>query len=202
MDEVVCGMGRTGLMFGHQHYGITPDIVTLAKGVASAYMPISLTVTTEALFNAFLSDPTDELTYFRDISTYGGCAAASAAAIENMNIIDEEHLLDNVKAMGAYLLSSLESLLTLSHVGEVRGKGLLCGVELVEDKITKKPLPEGDVIRIVGEMAANGVLVGRTNRSCPGHNNIINMAPAFIVSKSDIDVIVGTMRRAIETVLH
>ena len=72
MDEVVCGMGRTGTMFGYQHYNFIPDMVTLAKGLASAYMPISATVTTEAVFSGFLHDPADNLGYFRDISTFGG----------------------------------------------------------------------------------------------------------------------------------
>jgi taurine-pyruvate aminotransferase len=200
LDEVVCGMGRTGTMFGYQHWGITPDMVTLAKGVASAYAAISATVTTEAVFKAFLHDPSNKLAYFRDISTYGGCTGSSSAAIENLKIIDEEHLLENVKTMGAYLLDSLKDLLSLPNVGEVRGRGLLCGVELVSDKTTKVPLPEETVVRIVGEMATRGVIVGRINRSCPGFNNIINMAPAFVVTKSDIDAIVGTMRAAIEKV--
>lgn len=201
MDEVVCGMGRTGTMFGYQHYGVTPDIVTMAKGVASAYMPISVTVTTEDLFTSFLHDPGDKLAYFRDISTYGGCAAGCSAALENMAIIEEENLLDNVRAMGDYLLAGLKELGKLPYVGDVRGKGLLCGVELVEDKASRKPLPEGKVIQVVGEMAANGVLVGRTNRSLPGHNNIINIAPAYVVTRDDIDVILRALRAAMTKVL-
>ena len=101
MDEVVCGMGRTGTMFGYQQYGVAPDIVTMAKGVASAYMPISITATTEDIFTAFLHDPADRLAYFRDISTYGGCASACTAALENIKIIEEENLLANVTAMAA-----------------------------------------------------------------------------------------------------
>ncbi|MBI4806046.1 MAG: aminotransferase class III-fold pyridoxal phosphate-dependent enzyme [Desulfovibrio sp.] len=201
MDEVVCGMGRTGTMFGYQQYGVTPDIVTMAKGVASAYMPISITATTEDIFKAFLHDPADKLAYFRDISTYGGCAAACTAALENMKIIEEENLLSNVTAMGAYLLDGLRGLLTHPNVGDVRGKGLLCGVEFVEDKKSKKPLPESKVIQIVGEAAAQGVLLGRTNRSFPGLNNIINMAPAYVVTKADIDAIVSTLRQAIAKIL-
>jgi len=201
MDEVVCGMGRTGTMFGYQQYDVVPDIVTMAKGVASAYMPISITATTEDIFKAFLHDPADKLAYFRDISTYGGCASACTAALENMNIIEEENLLSNVTAMGSYLLDGLNGLLSHPNVGDVRGKGLLCGVELVEDKKSKKPLPEGKVIQIVGEAAAQGVLLGRTNRSFPGLNNIINMAPAYVVTKVDIDAIVSTLRQAISKIL-
>jgi len=200
MDEVVCGMGRTGTMFGYQHYGVTPDIVTMAKGVASAYMPISCTVTTEEVF-ASLQDPKDPLSYFRDISTFGGCAAGSTAALENLRIIEDEHLLDNVKTMGEYLLEGLKENLSHVNVGDVRGKGLLCGIEFVVDKDSKTPLEEGKVIAICGEMAARGVLVGRTNRSFKNQNNIINLAPAYVVTREDIDIMLATLRDAIKTVL-
>jgi taurine-pyruvate aminotransferase len=199
MDEVVCGMGRTGPMFGYQHYGIVPDMVTMAKGVASAYMPISCTVTTEKVF-AGLQVSGDRLAYFRDISTFGGCAAGPAAALENMRIIEREKLLANVTAMGEYFMEGLQS---LSHpnVGEVRGKGLLLGMELVADKNSRQPLPEEKVIALCGEMAARGVLIGRTNRCFPEYNNVINFAPAYIVTKADMDIILKTLREALSSVL-
>lgn len=200
MDEVVCGMGRTGTMFGYQHYDVIPDMVTMAKGVASAYMPISCTVTNEEVF-ASLQNSTDKLSYFRDISTFGGCAAGSTAAIENIKIIEAENLLANVTKMGEYLLEGLKENLSHVNVGDVRGKGLLAGVEFVVDKASKTPLAEEKVIAICGEMAANGVLVGRTNRSFPNQNNIINIAPAYIVTKSDIDIILKTFRAAVNKVL-
>lgn len=200
MDEVVCGMGRTGTMFGYQHYNVIPDMVTMAKGVASAYMPISCTVTNAKVFDS-LQSTKDNLSYFRDISTFGGCAAAATAANENLNIIENEKLLDNVVAMGDVLLEGLKENLSHPNVGDVRGKGLLVGIEFVEDKASKKPLPESKVIAICGEMAANGVLVGRTNRSFPDQNNIINMAPAYIVTKDDIAIMLKAMREAIAKVL-
>jgi taurine-pyruvate aminotransferase len=200
MDEVVCGMGRTGLMFGYQHYGVTPDIVTMAKGVASAYMPVSCTVTTEAVFSA-LQSTDDTLSYFRDISTFGGCAAGPVAALVNMEIIEKENLLANVKAMGDYLTAGLRELLGHPNVGDVRGKGLLVGIEFVTDKASKTPLPEEKVIALCAETAARGVLVGRTIRSFPGQNNIINFAPAYIVTKEDIDIILKTLREAMQNVL-
>lgn len=200
MDEVVCGMGRTGTMFGYQHYDVLPDIVTMAKGVASAYMPISCTVTTEAFFSS-LQGSKDKLSYFRDISTFGGCVGGPTAAIENIRIIEDEKLLDNVIHMGNYLIEGLKETLSHTNVGDVRGKGLLCGIELVEDKASKKPLPEEKVIAVCGAMAAEGVLVGRTNRSFPNQNNVINFAPAYIVTKDDIDIILKTLRSALKSVL-
>ncbi|MFQ3357414.1 MAG: taurine-pyruvate aminotransferase, partial [Paracoccaceae bacterium] len=83
IDEVVCGVGRTGAWFGYQNYGVKPDFVTMAKGVASGYAAISCTVTTEAVFDMFKDDPSDPMSYFRDISTFGGCTSGPAAALEN-----------------------------------------------------------------------------------------------------------------------
>jgi len=110
IDEVVCGVGRTGEWFGYQHYGVQPDIVTMAKGVASGYAAISLCVTTEAVFDMFKDDDSDPLNYFRDISTFGGCTSGPAAAMENMRIIENEGLLANTTAMGARLIDNLNAL--------------------------------------------------------------------------------------------
>lgn len=200
MDEVVCGMGRTGTMFGYQHYDVKPDMVTMAKGVASAYMPISCTVTTEEVFNS-LQVASDKMGYFRDISTFGGCAGGTTAAIENLKIIENEHLLDNVKNMGARLLNGMKEASSHPNVGDVRGEGLLCGIDFVVDKASKTPLPEDKVIAICGDMASKGVLVGRTNRSFRNGNNILNIAPAYIVTEQQIDRILKTLHESIKTVL-
>ena len=104
--------------------------------------------------------------------------------------------------MGNYLLDGLKEIeKEHPNVGQARGVGLLTGIELVVDKGTKEPLPEEKVIAICGEMAKEGVLVGRTNRSFPNMNNVINIAPAYIVTKADIDIIVNTLRGAIKKVL-
>jgi taurine-pyruvate aminotransferase len=200
IDEVVCGLGRTGKMFAYQHYDLAPDIVTMAKGVASAYMPISVTAATEDLFKS-LQAGEGKLGYFRDISTFGGSAAAAAAALENLLIIERENLIDNVQQMGNYLLEGLKENLDHPNVGDVRGLGLLAGVEFVADKKTKTPLEEEKVIKVVSTMASKGVLVGRTNRSLPGFNTIVNFAPAYIVTKSDLDIIIKTFRETIYQVL-
>jgi taurine-pyruvate aminotransferase len=198
MDEVVCGMGRTGKWFGYQNYDVAPDMVTMAKGVASAYMPISVTAVREDVFKAFLNDPTDPMAYFRDISTFGGCAGGCAAALENARIIEDEHLLENTLTMGKRLLDGLQDMLSFACVGQARGVGLLAGLEIVADKATRAPAPEGFVIRIVSEIAAQGVLVGRTNRSIPGLNNTINFAPALCVSAAEIDTILAAVKKALE----
>ncbi len=201
MDEVVCGMGRTGKWFGYQHYGVKPDIVTMAKGVASGYAAISVTVTTEELFDGFKSDPSDPMSYFRDISTFGGCAAGPAAALENMRIIEEENLLDNVNTMGDYLVDRLRELQDKhALIGDVRGKGLFVGAELVKDRQTKEPVDEGVVMKIAAECLKQGVIIGRTNRSFHKLNNTICLSPALICTKDDIDEIVNAIDNAMTNI--
>ncbi len=201
IDEVVCGMGRTGKWFGYQHYGIKPDIVTLAKGLASGYAAISCTVTTENIFELFKSDPADHMGYFRDISTFGGCAAGPAAALENLRIIENENLVANAAAMGDYLLQRLRGLEQRHDViGDVRGKGLFAGIELVKDRRTKEPVDESVVMKIVASCHAQGVIVGRTNRSITGYNNTVTLAPALIVGTEEIDEIVAALDNALSNV--
>ena len=194
IDEVVCGMGRTGKWFGYQHFGVKPDIVTMAKGVASGYAAISVMVTTEDLFNEFLAEPSDQLHYFRDISTFGGCAGGPAAALENMRIIEQENLLDNVNRMGDYLMDRLYELQDKHAViGDVRGKGLFCGAELVSDRDTRQPLDEGLAAAVVADCLKQGVMIGRTNRSLPQFNNTLCLSPALICTRDDIDEIVAAI---------
>lgn len=201
IDEVVCGVGRTGKWFGYQHYGIRPDFVTMAKGVASGYAAISCAVTTEAVFELFKDDPADPLSYFRDISTFGGCAAGPAAALENMRIIEDEQLLENTTAMGARLMRNLRQLQERHEViGEVRGLGLFCGAELVADRTTREPAEEKRVQAVVADCLAQGVIIGATNRSIPGFNNTLCLSPALIATPADIDHITNTIDRALARV--
>jgi taurine-pyruvate aminotransferase len=201
IDEVVCGVGRTGTWFGYQHYGIEPDFVTMAKGVASGYAAISCTVTTERVFEMFKDNPSDPMSYFRDISTFGGCTSGPAAALENMAIIEREGLLENTVKMGDYCLSNLQALMDKHKViGDVRGKGLFLGAELVADRATKEPADEKKVQAVVADCMAQGVIIGATNRSLPGLNNTLCLSPALIATKDDIDHITGAIDAALTRV--
>ena len=201
IDEVVCGVGRTGTWFGYQHFGVQPDFVTMAKGVASGYAAISCTVTTEAVFDMFKDDAADPMSYFRDISTFGGCTSGPAAALENMRIIEDENLLENTLAMGDRVVSNLNALMDKHKViGDVRGKGLFCGAELVADRSTKEPMDEKMVAAVVADCNAQGVIIGMTNRSLPGFNNTLCLSPALICTPDDIDQITGAIDRALTRV--
>jgi len=198
IDEVVCGVGRTGTWFGYQHYGIKPDMVTMAKGVASGYAAIACLATTEDLFDAFKDTPDDPLNYFRDISTFGGCTAGPAAALENLRIIEDEGLLDNCTAMGARLMDNLAELMERHQVvGDIRGKGLFCGAELVADRTTREPADERKVQAVVAECMKQGVIIGATNRSVPGFNNTLCFSPALIATPDDIDHMTDTVDKAL-----
>lgn len=201
IDEVVCGMGRTGTWFGYQNFGVKPDFVTMAKGVASGYAAISCMVTTERVFEMFKDDADDPLGYFRDISTFGGCAGGPAAALENIAILEEEDLLNNTLAMGERLMNNLRALQEKHAViGDVRGKGLFCGAELVMDRETKEVAPEKMVQAVVADCNAQGVIIGATNRSVPGFNNTLCFSPALISKPDDIDQITDAVDQALTRV--
>jgi taurine-pyruvate aminotransferase len=139
--------------------------------------------------------------YFRDISTFGGCTAGPAAAIENMKIIEEENLLRNTTEMGEYLMGKLGELKDKHKcVGQARGKGLFCGLELVSDRETHTPADEKMVQAVVGNCMAQGIIIGATNRSVPGYNNTLCLSPALISTKDDLDQITSSMDKAITEV--
>ncbi|MEO1719026.1 MAG: aminotransferase class III-fold pyridoxal phosphate-dependent enzyme, partial [Pseudomonadota bacterium] len=205
IDEVVCGMGRTGTeWFGYQHYGVEPDIVTMAKGVASGYAAISCTVTTEEVFKLFKATPDDPMSYFRDISTFGGCTAGPAAALENMRILEDENLLENCTQMGDYMHERfLELAGKHKAIGQARGKGLFRGLELVKDRDSREPLDEALVQGVVADcFVENAVVIGATNRSLKGLNNTLCFSPPLIATKDDVDEIVSAVDGALGRVLN
>ena len=130
VDEVINGFGRTGRMFGHQHWGISPDIMAVAKGIVSAYLPIAATVVKNHVFESFLGEVA-EARQVMQVNTYGGHPAAAAVAVRNIEIMLEERLAERAETMGAYLMDGLKgALLKHAIVGDIRGKGLLIGVKL------------------------------------------------------------------------
>lgn len=203
IDEVVAGFGRTGKFFGYQHFDVDPDMITLAKGMASAYEPISATVVKQHIFDLFLNDPAKpdkRMNFFRDISTYGGCTGAMAASLENIRIMEDENLIENSRIMGEYLLDRLRELLDHPAVGDVRGRGLFCGVELVADKPSKQPPSEAQTGAVVEAIKNQGVLVGRTNSSLPGLNTTLYYAPSLVITRQQVDQMVEATKQGIETV--
>lgn len=202
IDEVVCGLGRTGKWFGYQHFNVQPDIVTMAKGVASGYAAISCTVTTERVYDLLQEeDAEDKLGFFRDISTFAGNLAGPAAALANMEILEREGLVENSATMGERFIAGLRAL-QAKHpiIGDVRGKGLFAGLELVADRDSKEPVDESVAIAVAGKCKELGVLIGRTNRSFERFNNILNFSPALIATAEQIDHIIEVLDQALTAV--
>lgn len=201
LDEVVCGFGRLGTLFGYEQFGVRPDFVTMAKGVASGYAALACVATTERVFDMFKDNPKDPMNFFRDISTYGGCHAGPAAALENLRIIEEEDLLVNSCEVGTYLQDKLQELMARHQaIGDVRGLGLLAGVELVKDRASKAPASEADVQAVLRICREKGVLIGASNRSITGFNNTLLLSPALVCSYENIDVIVNAIDQALSQV--
>jgi adenosylmethionine-8-amino-7-oxononanoate aminotransferase len=195
-DEVICGFGRTGHWFGHQASGIRPDIVTMAKGITSAYVPLAATVTTDEVFAAFTSDAAD-LGRLRHISTFGGHPAGCAVAVENLAIMEEEGLVARSAELGAELLARLRDALD-GHplVGEVRGRGLLIGIELVADQATRAPAAREDSAALVAAAQGHGLLMARNADTAAGLDNVLQLAPPLSITDDDADHIVTAVAAA------
>ncbi len=195
LDEVITGFGRTGKLFAFEHAGVRPDILTVAKGLTSAYLPLGAAVATAEVFEAFLSAGAPE-TKFTQLSTFGGHPASCAAAMANLDILLRERLWENAARVGGYLLERLRAL-SSPVIGEVRGRGLLLGIELVADRQTRAPLAEGRVVAAQSALREAGVLVGRNSDTVPGYGNVLELSPPLILTEAQA----GTIVQALESVL-
>ncbi|MGE0417213.1 MAG: aminotransferase, partial [Acetobacteraceae bacterium] len=197
VDEVINGFGRTGKMFAHQHYGVKPDIIAVAKGISSAYMPIAATVVKNNVFESFLGEASENRQVVQ-VNTYGGHPVAAAVAVRNIEIMMAEKLADRAAEMGAYLMDGLRTLMRHPQVGDVRGKGLLIGVELVKDRKTKEPVGPAQIGAVVDFCKENGVLLGRSNGGRK-YGGVITMSPPLVITRAECDRIVETLDKALST---
>ena len=195
VDEVINGFGRTGKMFAHQHYGVSPDIMAIAKGISSAYMPIAATVVKNSVFDSFYGDPAENR-QVAQVNTYGGHPVAAAVALRNIEIMQAERLADRAADVGKYFLDGLSSLMRHKIVGDVRGKGLLLGMELVKDRTAKEPVDAATITAIVDFCRDNGVLVGRAGGG-RRYGNTIVFSPPLVITRAECDRIVETLDRAL-----
>lgn len=197
VDEVICGFGRTGEPFGFMNYGVKPDIITMAKGITSAYLPLSATAVRKDIYEAFKG--TDEYEYFRHVNTFGGNPAACALALKNIEILERENLFERSKHVGEQLKNSLtEQLIDHPYVGDVRGKGLMVGIELVKDKGTKEPLEAELVNKVIAGCKKKGLIIGKNGATVAGFNNILQLAPPLNIPKEDIEFLIGVLTEEIQ----
>jgi adenosylmethionine-8-amino-7-oxononanoate aminotransferase len=193
LDEVICGFGRTGTMFGMQQYGVVPDIVSFAKGITSGYVPLGGVGVSDEIWDT-LSEP-DRM--FMHGFTYSGHPVACAVALPNLDIIERERLPENAARSGDYLLGALhERLDDHPHVGEVRGKGLMLFVELVADKTTKAPVDAALNIspHLTAATRERGIIVRPVAAG-------IAIAPPLTIQEPELDAIADAIKGAIDEVL-
>ena len=193
-DEVVTGFGRLGSMFGSDHYGIKPDIITIAKGLTSAYAPLSGSIVSDKVWKV-LEDGTDEYGPIGHGWTYSAHPIGAAAGVANLKLIDDLNLIQNAGDVGAYLKQVLtEALGDHAHVGDIRGEGLLCAVEFVKDRDSRTFFDAGD--KVGATVAAKLLEEGVIGRAMP-QGDIIGFAPPFCLTRAEADEIAGKLAKAV-----
>jgi 4-aminobutyrate--pyruvate transaminase len=192
-DEVICGFGRTGSMFGMETYGFQPDIASFAKGVTSGYIPLGGVVLSDEIFDV-MAEP-DRM--FMHGFTYAGHPVACAVGLRNIQIIEDENLPANAGAMGSYLLSELKRLVgDHPNIGEVRGKGLMLMVEFAANKDTREKFDPA--LNVGGRMQAANRKRGLIVRAS---NDGIAIAPPLIISKEQCDTLAAGIADSVAEVL-
>jgi adenosylmethionine-8-amino-7-oxononanoate aminotransferase len=189
LDEVITGFGRTGRLFAAEHWGLEPDLVSLAKGITSAYVPMGAALVHERIYGDLERKGPADLPFLHGF-TYGGHPVAAAAALRNLEILERERLAENAAEVGAYLKGRLEALRRLPVVGDVRGLGLMVAVELVRDPESRAAVPD-----LGARVARYAYEAGLIVRSLAG---TIALAPPLILTRAQADEIVRILSGAIE----
>ncbi|WP_425089775.1 aspartate aminotransferase family protein [Stappia sp.] len=197
-DEVVTGFGRLGSMFGSDHYGIEADIITIAKGLTSAYAPLSGSIISDKVWKV-LEQGTDENGPIGHGWTYSAHPIGAAAGVANLKLIDDQNLVANAGETGAYFNAQMrEALADHPHVGDVRGEGLLCAVEFVDDKKSRTFF---DPSKKIGALVSGALLKhGVIGRAMP-QGDILGFAPPFCITRAEALHVVAKTREAVKEVL-
>jgi adenosylmethionine-8-amino-7-oxononanoate aminotransferase len=182
IDEVICGFGRTGKMFGVEHFGIQPDMLTMAKGISSGYVPLGAVGCTDRIMAPIEN--------FYHLHTYGNHPVACAAALKNIEILQAENLVNNSKELGHYFLAGLKSLERHAIVGEARGTGLWLALDLTTDEKTRAPFPMNRLGNIVNLAKQHGLII-------KAMGSALEFAPPLIITKADIDEALEILERCI-----
>jgi len=191
-DEVITGFGRTGNMFGCETFGIEPDIMTVAKALSSAYLPISATIISERIAEAITAH-SGKLGNFAHGFTYAGHPVSAAVGLETLKIYAERDILSHVRKVGPYLQEKLQALSAHPLVGEARGVGLIGAVQIVADKASRAPLPPAAGIGPLIQQRAmdRGVLL----RAAP---DAVYVCPPLIITRAEIDELMDALKAALD----
>jgi L-2,4-diaminobutyrate transaminase len=196
-DEVITGFGRLGTMFGSDRYGMSPDLITIAKGLTSAYAPLSGSIVSDKMWQVLVQG-SDRMGAIGHGWTYSAHPLCVAAGIANLELIDEMNLVENALSVGAYFRQQLaDALSEHRHVGEVRGEGLMAAVEFVEDRDDRRFF---DPAKAIGQKVAAALLErGVIGRAMP-QGDILGLAPPLCLTREEADVIVRAARGALDAV--
>ncbi|NYT73582.1 aspartate aminotransferase family protein [Halomonas sp. QX-2] len=201
LDEVMCGMGRTGTVFACEQDGVVPDIVTIAKGLGGGYQPIGAVMLSANIYASFANGSG----LFQHGHTYLGHPVAAAAANKVVEIIARPETLANVNAMGMRLQSGLEAALGASpHVGDIRGRGLFRGIEIVADRESKTPFDPARKIyaKIKRQAMARGLISYPMGGTIDGiHGDHILLAPPYIIAPDEVDLIIERIAEAVDAAI-
>jgi putrescine---pyruvate transaminase len=189
-DEVITGFGRSGSMFGSRGFGVKPDMMCLAKGITSGYIPLGATVVNERIDEAFKQNK-DAFGAIYHGYTYSGHPVACAAALAALKIVKDEKLPENAAQQGTYLMERLQQLERFSSVGNVRGKGLMAAVELVSDKATKAMASPAFATKIGNKMYELGAMARVSG-------NLLIISPPLVIQEKEVKVIVDCLEEALE----
>ncbi len=194
-DEVATGFGRTGTMFACEQEKVTPDFLCVAKGLTGGYLPLAATLTTSRIFEAFLGTAAEAKTFFHG-HTYTGNPLACAVALRNLELFEEEQTLEKLRPAMEVLAAGLEKLRALPHVGDVRRRGMMAGVELVADKKTKAEYPYGDRVGFQVCLAArkHGVLLRPLG-------NVLVVMPPLSLTVDEAGLIITALEESLTRVL-
>jgi adenosylmethionine-8-amino-7-oxononanoate aminotransferase len=193
-DEVATGFGRTGRMFACEHEAVVPDIMALSKGIAAGYLPIAATVTTEEVYSVFLGRYAELKTFFHG-HTFTGNPLACAVALKSLDLFESDGLLESLQPKIARLKERLAEFACLPHVGDVRQCGLAAGIELVEDKESKRAYPWElkTGVRVCLEARKQGIF------SRPLGNTVV-VFPPLAITADELELLLDGLERAIRTV--
>lgn len=197
-DEVVTGFGRLGSMFGSTHYEMTPDIITIAKGLTSAYAPLSGSIVSDKIWRV-LEQGTDDNGPIGHGWTYSAHPIGAAAGVANLKLLDDLNLIENASQVGAYLNAAMQDALNdHPHVGDIRGAGMLCAVEFVKDRDARKFFEPASKVgpQIAAALAADGVI----GRAMP-QGDILGFAPPFCLTREEADEVVAKTVKAVNVIL-
>jgi adenosylmethionine-8-amino-7-oxononanoate aminotransferase len=201
LDEVMCGMGRTGTLFAYEQEGVVPDIAVIAKGLGGGYQPIGATLVSRKIYDAIRKGTG----FFQHGHTYLGHPIACAAALAVQRVVKEEHLLDNAVRQGALLRRTLDARLgDHAHVGDIRGRGLFIGIEFVADRGTKEPFPPDLKMHqaVKREAMARGLMVYPMGGTIDGQRgDHILLAPPFNITERHVTEIVDKLAVSIDAAL-